>query len=107
MFDVPLRGEIWTADVLGDKRRPVLILTRSSFVRRLNNVTIAPVVSRVREIPTELVLTSSHGVDHRSAVSFDNILTIPQNQLIQRIGQLSVPELLVACEAIALALGCV
>lgn len=106
MFDLPVRGEIWTADIPGDKRRPVLILTRSSFVRHLNNVTVAPVVSRVREIPTELVVSGDHGIDHRSAVSFDNILTVPKTQLVRRVGQLSASEMLDACEAIALALGC-
>ena len=107
MLHVPLRGEIWTADVPGDKRRPVLILTRSSFLQRLNNVTVAPVVTRVREIPTEIIVDSRHGIDHRSAVSFDNILTIPQAQLLQRIGHLSEPEMREACDAIALALGCI
>ena len=106
MFEVPIWGEIWTADVPGDKRRPVLVLTRSSFLSRLNNVMGAPVVSKIRDIPTEIVVGSRHGIDHRSAISFDNLLTIPQRQLLQRISHLSEPEMLEACEAISLALGC-
>lgn len=104
--DRPRRGELWTADVPGDKRRPVLILTRTNFIPRLANVTVAPVTSRVRDIPTEVLVDSNHGLDRPSAVSFDNLLTIPQRNLIRRVGWLSESELVEACDAMALALGC-
>jgi mRNA interferase MazF len=100
------RGELWIADVPGDKRRPVLVLTRGGFIERLNNVTVAPVVSRVRDIPTEVVVGEQHGIDHRSAISFDNIITISKRNLVERIGALMTGELEMACAAMQLALGC-
>jgi mRNA interferase MazF len=102
----PHRGELWTADIPGDKRRPVLVVTRTTFIPRLTNVTIAPVVTRVRDIPTEIVIGSGHGVEDRSAISFDNLITVPQRALIRRVGALSDAEMVEACDAIALALGC-
>jgi mRNA interferase MazF len=104
--DLIRRGELWLADIPGDKRRPVLVLTRSGFIGRLTNVTVAPVVSRVRDIPTEIIIGAQHGIDHRSAVSLDNILTISKRNLVARVGSLSTNEMEVACEAMRLALGC-
>jgi mRNA interferase MazF len=40
-----------------DKRRPVLILTRDSVIDVLTGITIAPVTSTIRNIPTEVMLT--------------------------------------------------
>jgi len=40
-----------------DKKRPVLVLSRDSAISVLNSVTIAPITSTIRSIPTELVLT--------------------------------------------------
>jgi mRNA interferase MazF len=102
----PRHGEIWTADMPGEKRRPVVILTRQDFIKRLTNVTVAPVLSKIRNIPTEVVLGESHGLDHRSAANLDNILTIPKEVLLRRIGRLSAEECVEICAATALALGC-
>jgi mRNA interferase MazF len=100
------RGELWIADIPGDKRRPVVVLTRSTFIPRLSNVTVAPVVTTVRDIPTEIVIGEGHGIDRRSAVSFDNILTISQRHLLRRVGWLDDDELERACQALMFALGC-
>ncbi|MGH9024057.1 MAG: type II toxin-antitoxin system PemK/MazF family toxin, partial [Acidimicrobiia bacterium] len=56
------RGDIWLADVPGDKRRPVVVLTRNSVLARLSTVLVAPVTSRVRDIPTEVALGPAHGL---------------------------------------------
>ncbi|MBI4883538.1 MAG: type II toxin-antitoxin system PemK/MazF family toxin [Actinobacteria bacterium] len=97
---------MWIADIPGDNRRPVVVLTRSTFIPRLANVTVAPVVTIVRDIPTELIVGEGHGIDHRSAVSLDNILTLHRRHLLRRVGALSDAELEQVCEALALALGC-
>jgi mRNA interferase MazF len=104
--DVIRRGELWLADIPGDQRRPVLILTRGGFICRLANVTVAPVVSRIRDIPTEIVVGVQHGIDHRSAVSLDNIITISKRDLVGRVGTVSTDELEAVCDAMRLALGC-
>lgn len=56
--------------------------------------------------PTELVIEANHGVDQRSAVSFDNLLTISRRRLARRVGELSTDDLAEACRAISVALGC-
>ena len=44
------RGEVrWYTFELPDKRRPVLILTRSSAISFLTGITIAPITSTVRQ----------------------------------------------------------
>ena len=70
-------------------RRPVLILTRASKIVSLTNVTIAPLTRTIRDIDTEVVLSTADGVPTLCAVSLDNILTIPKRMLDQRITRLS------------------
>ncbi|MGC8493114.1 MAG: type II toxin-antitoxin system PemK/MazF family toxin [Syntrophobacteraceae bacterium] len=48
-----------------DKRRPVLILTRNSAIPVLSSVTIAPITSVIRSIPTEVRLDRADVTDHR------------------------------------------
>jgi mRNA interferase MazF len=42
------RGEVWFAEVPGDKRRPVLVLSRDPMGRLLHSVICAPITSRIR-----------------------------------------------------------
>jgi mRNA interferase MazF len=50
------RGEVrWYKFARPDKNRPVLVLTRDSVLGYLGEVTIAPITSRVRDIPSEEV----------------------------------------------------
>ncbi|HUB26166.1 MAG TPA: type II toxin-antitoxin system PemK/MazF family toxin [Tepidisphaeraceae bacterium] len=57
-------------------RRPVLVLTRDSAVRRLNGITVAPITRTIRNIDTEVVLEPVDGVPTTCAVTLDNIFTI-------------------------------
>jgi mRNA interferase MazF len=76
------RGEIrWYKFKAPDKRRPVLILTRNSIIDYLGEVTIAPVTSTVRDIPSEVVLTRRDGMARECAVNCDHIQTISKNAL--------------------------
>ena len=100
------RGDIrWYSFNTPDKRRPVLILTRDSAIRVLNSVTVAPITSTIRSIPTELVLTTEDGLPDTCAVNFDNLQTIPKKQIGGRITQLPASKLREAATAIAFALG--
>ena len=81
----PERGDVWFADVPGDKRRPVVVLTRSSVLPRLTTILVAPVTTRVREIPTELLLGPDQGLARRCVANFDNILPLPKDVLVQRV----------------------
>ncbi len=71
------QGEIyWYNFKAPDKRRPVLILTRNSAIKVLNSVTVAPITSTIRDIPTEVLLSEAEGMYQEYAVNVDNIQTI-------------------------------
>jgi len=73
------RGEIrWYTFRPPDKRRPVLILTRDSAIEVLTGITIAPLTSTIRNIPTEVLLSPDQdSVLREAAVNLDNMQTIP------------------------------
>lgn len=102
----PERGDVWFADVPGDKRRPVVVLTRSSVLPRLATILVAPVTTRVREIPTEVPLGPAHGLPRRCVANFDNILPLPKEKLIHHVGRLDAPEMRRACAAARFAIQC-
>lgn len=100
------RGDIcWYSFSSPDKRRLVLILTRDSAIRVLNSVTVAPITSTIRSIPTEIVLTEQDGMPETCAVNFDNLQTVPKSNLGTRITHLPAHQMTVASAAIAFALG--
>ena len=101
------RGEVrWSTLRSPDKRRPVVILTRNSALAYLTNVTVAPITTTVRNIPTEVVLTSEEdGLPQLCAVNLDNIQTIAQNAVGDLIVQLSSERMQEVERAIQFALG--
>jgi mRNA interferase MazF len=100
------RGDVWFADVPGDKRRPVVVLSRTSVLPRLTTILVAPVTTRVRQIPTEVPLGPAHGLARQCVANFDNILPLPKEKLIQRVGRLGAPDLRRACTAARFAIQC-
>ena len=83
----PRQGDIWWAEA-EDKRRPVLVVTRSEAITVLNWIVVAPITRTVRGIPTEIPLDEEHGVDLPCAASFDNLQPIRKTFLTARIGSL-------------------
>ena len=100
------RGDVWWADVPGDKRRPVLVLTRERFISRLTQVIVAPITTSVRGIPTEVALDTTDGMPRSCAANFDNVFTLSRGHLVDRISQLSADKLDLACRAYRFAVGC-
>ena len=100
------RGDIcWYTFKAPDKKRPVLVLTRESAIAVLNSVTIAPITSTVRSIPTELLLTKQDGVPHTCAANFDNLQTVPKSNIGERITRLTSRRMKEAAAAVSFALG--
>ena len=101
------RGEVrWYTFRPPDKRRPVLILTRDSAVAALTGITIAPITSAIRHIPTEVVLTPTEdGVLTESAVNLDNLQTIPKAKLSGLVTVLSPGKMEAVEPAVCFALG--
>lgn len=103
---LPHRGEVWWADVPGDKVRPVLVLTRERFIVRLRSVLVAPVTTRVRGIPTEVELTEEDGLPRVCAANFDNVFTLRRELLRERVTVLSSHRLEEVCRSYRFAAGC-
>ena len=100
------RGDVcWYTSKAPDKKRPVLILTRESAISVLNSVTIAPITSAIRSIPTEILSTEYDGVPHVSAANFDNLQTVPKGNIGERITRLTSQRMKEAAAAISFALG--
>jgi mRNA interferase MazF len=59
-----------------DKQRPVLVLTRDSAVGHLGTVTVAPITSTIRGVPSEVVLDIHDGIKGRCAVNLHNAVTV-------------------------------
>ncbi|MDN5932955.1 MAG: type II toxin-antitoxin system PemK/MazF family toxin [Pseudonocardia sp.] len=103
---LPHRGEVWWADVPGDKVRPVLVLTRERFIVRLGAVLVDPVTTRVRGIPTEVELSEADRLPRRCAANFDNVFTLRRERLQSPVAQLPAARLDEVCRAYRFAVGC-
>ncbi len=88
------RGEIrWYKFNAPDKKRPVLILTRDSILEYLGEVTIAPITSTIRDIPSEVFLSSQDGMAMDCAINFDHIQTVSKAKIGSMITKLSADKL--------------
>jgi mRNA interferase MazF len=100
------RGDIcWYSFKTPDKRQPVLILTRDSAISVLNSVTVAPITSTIRSIPTEVVLTEDDGLPSTCAANFDNLQTVSKNNIGDRIARLTARRMRETSAAVLFALG--
>lgn len=89
-----------------DKKRPVLVLTRDSAIAYLSSVTVAPVTSTIRDVPSEVVLSEEDGMKAPCAVNLHNTVTVSQNRLGRRVAQLSSLRMGEICAALRFSLGC-
>jgi mRNA interferase MazF len=101
---MPAQGEIWWAET-EDKRRPVLIVTRSEAVAALRWLIVAPVTRTVRGIPTEVLLGPAEGLTHECAASFDSLQPIRRSFLTARAGVVAHPRASI-CEALRALADC-
>ena len=89
-----------------DKRRPVVVLTRGSAISYLSNVTVAPVTSTIRDVPSEVVLTEEDGMKSSCAVNLHNSVTVSKERLGKRVATLSSVRMNEICAALRFSLGC-
>jgi mRNA interferase MazF len=89
-----------------DKRRPVVVLTRDSAIRYLSTVTVAPVTSTIRGVPSEVLLDEEDGMKGRCAVNLHNAVTVSQQRLGRRLAQLGARRMREICSALRFSLGC-
>lgn len=89
-----------------DKARPVVVLTRDSAIAYLSTVTVAPVISTIRGVPSEVLLTEDDGMKRPCAVNPHNAVTISQDRLGKRVARLSPSRMEEICGALRFSLGC-
>jgi mRNA interferase MazF len=89
-----------------DKRRPVLVLTRASAIPYLSTVTVAPITSTIRGVPSEVALNEEDGMKSPCAVNLHHAVTVAQDRLGRRVAQLSSTRMSEICVALRFSLGC-
>jgi mRNA interferase MazF len=99
-------GDVWFADVPGDKRRPVLVLSRDPMGRILHSVICAPITSRIRGLTTEVAVGRDVGLSQKSVANFDHTFLRSRRRLIRKLGRATPATLKAACGALARAIGC-
>jgi mRNA interferase MazF len=89
-----------------DKKRPIVVLTRDSAIGYLTSVTVAPITSTIRGVPSEVVLNEDDGMKSPCAVNLHNAVTVSQQRLGKRVGHLSATRMNEICAALRFSLGC-
>jgi mRNA interferase MazF len=89
-----------------DKSRPVVVLTRDSAIAYLATVTVAPITSTIRGVPSEVLLNEEDGMKGPCAINLHNPVTVNQEKLGKRVAQLSAVRMHEICAALRFSLGC-
>ena len=101
------RGDVRLYSFLSpDKKRPVVVLTRDSAISYLSTVTVAPLTSTIRGVPSEVVLGEDDGMRAPCAVNVHNTITVTQDRLGKRVGRLNSARMNEVCAALRFSLGC-
>lgn len=95
----------WYKFMRPDKKRPVLILTRDSVLAYLGEVTVAPVTSTVRDIPSEVFLSKHDGMSMDCAVNCDHLQTVSKSRIGALITALPSEKMAEVSQAIRFALN--
>ncbi len=100
------RGEVWWAELPPPAgRRPVVLLSRNEAYAVRELVTVAPVTTRIRRIPTEVQLGPAEGLPKPCVVNLDTITTIPKATLKGRLTGLGAEKVAAVDRALGFALG--
>jgi mRNA interferase MazF len=81
------------------------LLSRDAAYAVRSLVTVAPVTTRVRDIPSEVPLGPEDGLPRRCVVNLDSITTVPKDCLASRVTTLRVAKQVAVNAAIKFALA--
>ena len=107
-----MAGRLKRGDVLlcrfgrPDKQRPVVVLTRDSAISYLHAVTVAPITSTIRGVPSEVVLGVEDGMKTPCAVNLFHAVTVERNRLVRYVSHLRAERMEQVCSALRFALQC-
>jgi mRNA interferase MazF len=99
-------GQVWWADLPGDKVRPVVVLTRAAVAPMLSRVLVAPVTTVVRGLRTEVPLGAVEGVREGSVANLDNVQLVGVDRLLRLAGRVGGDRWPEVCSAMAAAIAC-
>ena len=89
-----------------DKRRPVLVLSRQRAIDHLHTVTVGPITSAIRGLPSEVQVGVHDGLKTASVVNLDHVMTVEKSELRLYVGHLDEKRMRAVCTALEIALGC-
>ena len=100
------RGEIWWAELEPPAgRRPVILLSHNEAYSVRSLIIVAPVTTRIRRIPSEVLLGTDDGLPQDCVANLDTITMIPKDCLRSRLATLNAKKLKEVEAAIHFALG--
>ncbi|NNL98651.1 MAG: type II toxin-antitoxin system PemK/MazF family toxin [Acidimicrobiia bacterium] len=100
----PAQADIWWAEA-EDKRRPVLVVTRTEAIPVLTWIMVAPVTRTIRGIPTEVALDVDDGLPVACVAAFDNLQPIKRTFLTEYVGSIA-PRRSEICRALSALADC-
>ena len=68
------------------------MLTREGAIGHLSSVTVAPITSAIRGVPSEVLLDETDGMKAPCAVNLHGAATVPQRLLGKRVAQLTADD---------------
>ncbi len=80
-------------------------MTRDSAVEFLGEVTVAPITSTIRDIPSEVLLTKADGMPRDCAVNLDHLQTVAKGKIGSLITMLSASKIEQMRPSLLFALG--
>jgi len=88
-----------------NKTRPVVLVSRETAYSVRTHLTVAPVTTRIRKVPTLVPVGPRDGLDRDGVVNCDQLSTIRRDQLVERIGVLEGSTLAEVDSALRFSLG--
>ena len=82
------------------------MLTRNSAIEYLASVTVAPITSTIRGVPSEVTLNCDDGMKAPCAINLHNAVTVSKERLGRRVAQLHFSRMSEICAALRFSLGC-
>jgi mRNA interferase MazF len=80
-------------------------LSRGEIIGHLHGVTVAPITSTIRGVPSEVVIGPESGLENPSAINLDNVATVPKDGLRSYVGSVTPSVLQQVRDALLFALG--
>ena len=101
------RGDVRLFDFAPpNEKRPAVVLTRDAAIGYLSSVTIAPITSTIRGVPSEVVLGEEDSMKAPCAVNLHSAVTVRQERLGRRVARLSPSRMTQLCAALSFCFGC-